>query len=359
MRLFMQTKRKGNQRFWVAGGLAAVGLGIVVPMCCVMGQSKNPVMSVLGIEVTMPGTSHQGPLPPLTDEQARVQDRLEKDLARLAGEIGERNTRHPVAYAEAMRFIEGRLAAVGYEVGRQTYEVKGRSWSNLIAEIRGTGKAEEIVVIGAHYDSAPGTPGANDNGTGVVALLALADLLKGFKPDRTLRFVAFANEEPPYFQTDAMGSLVYAKECKQRGDKVVAMLALETMGYYRDKPGSQKYPAPFSWFYPDTGNFIAFIGDGASMDLVKEIVESFRRHAAFPSEGGAVPRSVEGAGWSDHWSFWQCGYPGLMVTDTAPFRYPHYHRATDTPDRIDYERLARVVVGLRDVTMDVCSGPAP
>jgi hypothetical protein len=343
----------------LAGATAVVGLCALVPMCCVLGQSTHPVAAILGIEVTMPGASHAGPLPPLTDEQTRMKDGLERDLTRLAGEIGERNTRRPIAYAEAMRFVEGRLAAAGQDVSRQTYDVKGRPCSNLVVEMVGKAKADEIVVIGAHYDSAPGTPGANDNGSGTVALLALADLLREFKPDRTLRFVAFCNEEPPHFQTDAMGSLVYAKACKDRGDKVIAMLALETMGYYRDKPGSQHYPLPFSWFYPTTGNFIAFIGDGPSMDLVKDGVGSFRRHAAFPCEGGAVPRSVEGAGWSDHWSFWQCGYPGVMVTDTAPFRYPHYHRPTDTPNRIDEERLARVVVGLRDVIVDLCTCPAP
>ncbi|MDZ4734587.1 MAG: M28 family peptidase [Nitrospirota bacterium] len=332
-------------------------LMVIGTSCLLVGQSENPLASAMGITVTMPGTSHSGPLPPLTEEQTRVRDGLTKDLERLAGEIGERNLSLPIAYAEAARFVEGRLTDASHEVRRQTYEVKGRPCVNLVAEIPGKGRADEIVVIGAHYDSAPWTPGANDNGSGTVALLALAELLKDFKPDRTLRFVAFANEEPPYFQTDAMGSLVYAKECKRLGENIVAMLALETMGYFRDAPNTQKYPAPFSWFYPNTGNFIAFIGDTESMPLVREVVGSFRRHAAFPSEGGAVPDRVEGAGWSDHWSFWQCGYPGVMVTDTAPFRYPHYHRPTDTPDKVNNDRLARVVVGLRDVITELCSPP--
>jgi hypothetical protein len=335
------------------------GLAAVSSCYLVLGQSEQPLASLMGATVVMPGATHAGPLPPLNDAATQVRDRLQKDLGRLAGEIGERNLSRPVAYAEAMRFVEGRLAAAGYEVQRQTFEVKGRPCVNLVAERKGTIAAEGIVVIGAHYDSAPGTPGANDNGSGTVALLSLADLLKDFKPDRTLRLVAFANEEPPYFQTDAMGSLVYAKACKARNDKIVAMLSLETMGYYRDKAGSQKYPAPFSWFYPDTGNFIAFIGNRESEALVKSVTGSFREHAAFPSEGGAVPGRIEGVGWSDHWSFWQCGYPGVMVTDTAHFRYPHYHRPTDTPDRIDYDRLARVVVGLREVVVDLCHDSAP
>ncbi len=350
----IHTKRS---RLWAVGGVAVgVAVAVATPIWCVMAQSQSPLASIMGAAVDMPGESHRGPLPPLNDEQIRVRDGLQKDLERLAGQIGERNTLHPVAYAEAARFVERRLAGAGYAVDRQSYEVKGRPIVNLVAEIKGGGRADEIVVIGAHYDSAPGTPGANDNGTGTVALLALADLLRPFAPDRTLRLVAFANEEPPHFQTEAMGSLVYAQECKLRGDRIVAMLALETMGYFDDTPGSQKYPAPFRWFYPDTGNFIAVIGNTDSMTLVKEVVGSFRRHAAFPSEGGAVPDRIEGAGWSDHWAFWQCGYPGVMVTDTAPFRYPHYHLATDTPDKIDYDRLARVVLGLRDVIEELCAG---
>ena len=331
-------------------------------------QVKGKVMSKVGITVEMPGKSHQGPLPQLTAEQAQVRDQLQADLLKLAGDIGERNLHHAAAYAEATKFMEDRLTgagntAAGYKVRRQIYQVKGRPCVNLEAEIPGTARAKEIVVIGAHYDSAIDTPGANDNGSGAVALLALADLLKTLKPERTLRFVAFANEEPPYFQTDAMGSLVYARECQQRGDNIVAMLSLETMGYYDDTPSSQKYPPPYNQFYPSTGNFIAFVGNTESKPLVKQVVLSFRQHAQFPSEGGAVPGSMQGVGWSDHWSFWQCGYPGVMVTDTAPFRYPPYHTPTDTTDTVDYARLARVVLGLRDVTVELtcpaANPPAP
>lgn len=354
----MLIPRAGRRWSW-ASMAALTGVFAVSVGWFVASVAEQPLASLMGATVVMPGASHAGPLPPLTGVQAEVRNSLQKDLGRLAGEIGERNLTRPVAYAEAMRFVEGHLAATGYDVQRQTYEVKGRPCVNLIAERKGTKTADDIVLIGAHYDSAPGTPGANDNGSGTVALLSLADLLKDFKPERTLRLVAFANEEPPSFQTEAMGSLVYAQACKARGDRIIAMLSLETMGYYRDKAGSQKYPAPFSWFYPDTGDFIAFIGNRESEALVKDITGSFRKHAAFPSEGGAVPGRIEGVGWSDHWSFWQCGYPGVMVTDTAHFRYPHYHQPTDTPERIDYDRLARVVVGLRDVITDLCHGSSP
>lgn len=172
---------------------------------------------------------------------------------------------------------------------------------------------------------------------------------------RSVRFVLFVNEEPPFFQTEQMGSLVYARRCRQRNERVTAMLSLETIGYYSDKKGSQQYPAPFNMFYPDTGNFIGFIGNIESKSLIKQATAGFRRHAKFPSQGGAIPDAVAGVGWSDHWAFWQAGYPALMVTDTAPFRYPYYHDPRDKPGRLDYERMARVVEGLENVVADLAT----
>ena len=196
-------------------------------------------------------------------------------------------------------------------------------------------------------------PGANDNGSGPAALLELARAFAGARPARTLRFVAFVNEEPPHFQTDAMGSLVYARGCRERGERVVAMLSLETIGYYTDAPGSQNYPFPLGLFYPSEGNFLGFVGNTASEQLVFDAIGSFRRHTRVPSEGGVLDERLPGIGWSDHWSFWQMGYPAIEITDTAPFRYAHYHEATDTPDKLDYDGFARVVVGLERVIADL------
>ncbi|MEA3275961.1 MAG: M28 family peptidase, partial [Pseudomonadota bacterium] len=197
-----------------------------------------------------------------------------------------------------------------------------------------------------------GSPGANDNGSGVAAVLELARLLAGRALARTVRFVAFVNEEPPFSYTPEMGSLVHARAARDRGDRIQAMLSLETIGHYSDRPGSQRYPYPLSLFYPDTADFIGFVGNLGSRQLVRSAVQSFRRHAFFPSEGAAVPAWVKGVGWSDHWSFWQAGYPAIMVTDTAFFRYAHYHSAGDTPEKIDYARTARVVEGLASVIAD-------
>ena len=271
-------------------------------------------------------------------------------MAHLAEEIGERNVfRRPRQLARAADYVEAEWAEMGYEVERQVYEVFGTTCCNLEAELRGTTSPEEIVVIGAHYDSVVGTPGANDNASGVAALLTLAREFSHRKPGRTLRFVAFVNEEPPCFQTEKMGSWVYARRCRQRGEKVTAMLSLETIGYYSDAPGSQQYPPLVGLLYPSKGNFIAFVGNTRSRDLVRRVVGAFRRSEPFPSEGGALPQLIPGIGFSDHWSFCQEGYSAVMVTDTAMYRYPYYHEPEDTLDKIDFERLARVVRGLHAV----------
>jgi Zn-dependent M28 family amino/carboxypeptidase len=254
----------------------------------------------------------------------------------------------------AADFLEASFAQAGYKVQRQGYTVDKQTYYNLEVEIPGTQRADEIVIIGGHYDSVSGSPGANDNGTGAAATLELARLFAGKKPSRTLRFVEFVNEEPPFFFSEGMGSLVYASRCKQRSENVVAMLSLETIGYYSDQIGSQKYPLPeLSSIYPLQGNFISFIGNLASGSLVKDAIASFRRHTKFPSEGTALPNEITGVSWSDQWSFWQQGYPGIMVTDTAPFRYPYYHTSDDTPDKVNYDRLARVVAGLEYAIADL------
>ena len=229
------------------------------------------------------------------------------------------------------------------------YEIQSLQVRNLVAEQVGTSSPERIVVIGAHYDSVMGTAGANDNGTGVAAMLELARRFAGQPTHRTLRFVAFVNEEPPFCFSNTMGSRVYARRCRARGDRIDAMLSLETIGYYSDSRGSQAYPFPFSFFYPNTGNFIGFVGNLRSGALTRQCIKAFRERAAFPAQGTSAPGFLPGIFWSDHWSFWKEGYRAVMVTDTAPFRYPYYHTAQDTPDKVDYERTARVVTGLEHV----------
>lgn len=306
--------------------------------------------------IRMPLKSFRGPLPGLTPAQAGLRDELRRDVEKLAGEIGDRNVHRPRQLRAAAEYIEGVFTNAGFKVSRQSYTAGGETCDNLEVEIPGRTNRDEIVVIGAHYDSVAGCPGANDNGSAVASLLALARRWAGRESPRTVRFVAFVNEEPPFFQTEQMGSLVYARRCRERGEKVVAMVSLETMGCYSTEKGSQKYPFPFGLFYPSRGDFIAFVGNTSSGGLVRRCIKTFRERAAFPSEGGALPGKLPGVGWSDHWSFWQAGYPAIMVTDTAPFRYPHYHTAEDTPDKIDYARLARVVEGMEKVLDELAGG---
>ena len=301
----------------------------------------------------MPDKSWSSTPPPLSDEEHLIRDNLKRHVEMLAGEIGERNVWHPEALEAAALYIRKTLEDSGYEVQTQAFESGDMTVQNLEAELPGEGEPEEIIILGAHYDSVAGTPGANDNGSGVAAMLEIARLLAGNTYSRTIRFVAFANEEPPFFYSEAMGSRVYAARSRERGEVIKAMLALETIGYYSDEPGSQQYPIPFGLFYPDTGNFIGFVGNLSSRRLVRQAVGAFRASTPFPSEAVAAPGWMMGIHWSDHWSFWQEGYPAIMITDTALFRYQHYHAPTDTSEKIDYWSLARVTEGVANVVTEL------
>ncbi|MCW5550568.1 MAG: M28 family peptidase [Verrucomicrobiae bacterium] len=303
--------------------------------------------------IRMPSKSFSGPLPALSPPQEAFSAELRQHVEKLAGEIGERNVYLPKKLTAAADYIESTLSAAGHTVARQSYPAGGESCDNLEVEVLGSVWPDEIVVIGAHYDSVVGSPGADDNASGVAALLALAHRPELQKPGRTLRFVAFVNEEPPFFQTEQMGSLVYARRCRERGERIVAMLSLESLGYYQAAEGSQKYPFPIGVFYPSRGDFVAFVGRTKDRALVRRCVKQFREQAQFPSEGGALPGALPGIGWSDHWAFWQVDYPAVMATDTAPFRSRHYHTDNDTPDKLDYDRFARVIDGLASVIEDL------
>jgi Zn-dependent M28 family amino/carboxypeptidase len=276
---------------------------------------------------------------------------LRAHVQRLAGEIGERNVFRPSALRAAADFIAAEWQAQAYRVAAQTYEVRGIACANLEVTRKGTKTPDEIIVVGAHYDSVIGSPGANDNGSGVAALLAMTRSFAGEEPDRTIRFVAFVNEEPPFFSTPRMGSDVYARAARARGDDIRLMLSLETIGCYRDEAGTQRYPPLLGRFYPDRGNFIAFVANLRSRHQLRQAAQAFRTHSEVPVEALATFGLMPGIAWSDHLSFWRQGYRAVMITDTAFYRYPHYHTAEDTPDKVAYDVLARVTAGLhRTVT---------
>lgn len=310
------------------------------------------------IALNMPGRSSKGVAsatgPP---DRAEVRERLEADIRALAERIGERNLAHPEALDAAADHIRAALESAGYEVREQPFEapgftlpggreVPGKTVRNLEARTAAGDASSGVIVVGAHYDTVLGSPGADDNGSGVAALLELARRVRNGSARREIRFVFFVNEEMPFFGEEGMGSLAYAQRCKDDGERVVTMLSLETLGYYAEGKGSQRLPWYLKPFYPNRGNFVAFVTHTGHRGLLRRTVGTFRRNAEVPSRGAAVPRSIEGVSWSDHWSFWQMGYPALMVTDTAFLRNPHYHSRDDTPDTLDLDRLAGVVLGL-------------
>jgi len=273
-----------------------------------------------------------------------LQARLRAHVEYLAGAIGERNPLRYASLEQARLYIEGAFADLGYKIRHDAYQVDGRAYRNVIAEAPGRDPEAELLLVGAHYDTAAGTPGADDNASGVATLLELARSLRSAGPLRTLRWVAFTLEEPPSFWTPRMGSWVHARNCRARGERIAGMISLEMVGYFRIERRSQQYPLELMrWFYPSQGNFIAVAGNFRSRKLVRSLARKLK--SSFPVESTALP-FVPGVGLSDNWSFWQEGYPAVMVTDTAFFRNPHYHMSSDLPETLDYAGMADLVSGL-------------
>jgi Zn-dependent M28 family amino/carboxypeptidase len=312
--------------------------------------------------------SRRESLAPLSTAENLVSAKLRAHILMLAGSIGARSlTSNPAGLEKAAQYIEYCLSEYNYNRSQQdfmasVYTPTSVSYDgavalqnkvctrNIIAELKGSKFPQEIIVLGAHYDSVYDCPAANDNGSGVAALLELARLLSKFESERTIRFVAFTNEEPPYFGTEDWGAQQYAAVCHERAEKVIAMFSLETMGYYSDVAGSQLFPHDvFGLVYPKQGDFIAFVSNMKSRRLLNKVTKLFRNATSFPCEKVAVPEAIRGVAYSDHAAFWKYDYPALMITDTAFYRYPHYHSAADTPDKVDYDSLARVVFGLAEV----------
>ncbi|HEY8605793.1 MAG TPA: M28 family peptidase [Noviherbaspirillum sp.] len=327
------------------GWRATAGGAVLAPLLGAVALAGSGA----GYMLKMPGQSYPGALPAPTAEEKLLAQRLHAHVERLAR--SERNTSRPADLEAAAEYLETTLSGFGLSVREQAFMADGVRVRNLEVSIPPRAprlQAPPVLVVGAHYDSARGTPGANDNASGCAALLELARGLHNAPPvhGHEIRLVLFVNEEAPYFGTGEMGSLVHARELRKRGEKVTGMLSLETMGYYAQQKGSQRYPKPLDRIYPDTGNFLGFVADLGSRDLLHRVIQAFRGHASLPSEGVAAPASLRGVDWSDHWAYRQAGFPALMVTDTAFYRYPYYHTPEDTADKLDYERLALAVRGL-------------
>ena len=261
----------------------------------------------------------------------------------------ERHFLRPRALAAAADYIDAAWHAQGYVPERETFTVNGVNCANVV--ITRPGRLDELLLIGAHYDTVRGSPGADDNASGVAALLELSRAFTAVVPAVTMRFVAFTNEEPPFFFTHQQGSVVHARAARALGERIALMISLEMLGYYDDRPGSQRYPPLFRWFYPDRGNFLGFVSDLRSRGSMQRAAAAFRAASQLPLETCATFRWIPGVGWSDHAPFWRQGYRAFMVTDTAFHRNPNYHTADDRPPTLDYGRFAAAVNGLSATVM--------
>lgn len=278
----------------------------------------------------------------------QVESHLRDTVYYLSKEIGERNYLDIGKLCLAADFIETKLVSFGCIAERQSFLYRNNTYYNVWTEVKGTGvPGEDIIVIGAHYDSAVGTPGADDNASGVAGLLELARLTAGNPLKRTVRFVAFTLEEPPAFMTSCMGSYEYAKRLRDEGVKVDGMISLEMLGYFCSNEGCQLYPASlFSLFYPKEGDFISFVGNLSSRAFTHKVCNAFKEVSSFPVESLNAPAFIPGVDFSDHRNFWKFGYPAFMITDTAFYRNPNYHSPGDTPETLDYIKSAEIITGL-------------
>jgi Zn-dependent M28 family amino/carboxypeptidase len=280
-----------------------------------------------------------------------VIENLYRYVEYLSVKIGERHLWKEDSLSKASDYIESEFHNIGYAVQRQTYSCYGRSVSNLIAKKGGAG--ERLVVIGAHYDTVPGTPGADDNASAVAGLLELARLHRESLKKRNLVFVAFVNEEPPCFGSHNMGSMVYARYLRERKVSVDVMISLEMIGYFCHEP-IQRYPLPcMRLFYPKTADFIGVVGNFHSSNYVSFLKKAIKKHSAINARSLTAPEYLGGINLSDNSSFWHYGYRAVMVTDTSFFRNKNYHQESDTIDTLNFGAMTEVVKGLYFSLFDI------
>lgn len=281
-----------------------------------------------------------------------IHTKLEATVNFLAGTIGPRSYQHLGNLDASAEFISGSFESFGYAVESQSYEVEGHQVRNIIAERRGHEDPDRVLIIGAHYDTRTETPGADDNASGVAVLLELARLHAQTPFRKTIRFVAFTLEEAPFFRSPQMGSRVYASSLKARGDLVEAMISLEMLGYYSDEADSQSFPFFWlRWWHPSEGNFITVVSNFSSTGLQTRVRDALKSSMSLPVETFTGPWWVPGVDLSDHGSFWNEGYPAVMLTDTAFYRNPHYHEKTDRPETLNYDAMAELVKGVSNVIL--------
>lgn len=291
-------------------------------------------------------------LPVLSDDTGVK--KLFAHVQHLSVQIGSRSVYEYSNIKKTETYIKSVLEELGLGYSTQEFRYRNNLFSNIIVSIPGREEPDDIFIIGAHYDTVSGTPGADDNGSGVAVLLEVCRLLNTQELSRTLRLIFFVLEEPPAFRTASMGSYVYAKQARLDKENIYGMISLEMVGFFSNKKGAQSFPAPFmSLFYSNVPDFIGVVGNFKSRQLVKKISESIKRGSAIPIESLATFRFLPGIDWSDHGSFWKMGYPAVMITDTSFYRNPNYHKGSDTINTLDFLKMAEVVRGLIQVVRDL------
>lgn len=279
-----------------------------------------------------------------TVNRDRLRDNLYRHVYHLSEHIGERHLWRGDTLHETASYIFEQFECAGYRPYRQQYTAYKKPVANVIAEKSGNKK--ELIVIGAHYDTVPGSPGADDNASAVAGLLELARLLRQTESRYGFAFAGFANEESPSFGSDYMGSMQYADFLKKRGAKIKFMISLEMIAYF-DSRQAQDYPfRAMRLFYPKTGDFLAIIGDFASSRYVKSLTGKIHRKKLVKVRSLIAPQQLGGINRSDHSAFWHYGYNALMITDTSQYRNKHYHRETDTIETLNFDALTKVVSSL-------------
>jgi Zn-dependent M28 family amino/carboxypeptidase len=287
-------------------------------------------------------------IPAMSIDRSDIAARARDIVTELSTRYPSRNGLNPPALHGAAAYVEQEFRALGYRVESHHYPSDGVLVRNIAVVKQGQEPSRPCLVLGAHYDSVIGTPGADDNASGIAAVLELARLLKDQPNRRTIHFVAFTHEEPPYFYTRHMGSRHYAQELKEQNVTVHAMFSLEMLGYAGERM-PQSYPFPLLrqlGGYPRYGNYLALVGNLRSRHLLARVKKLMRTHCSVGVESLCAPGFLPPVFLSDHASFWRHGYPALLVTDTAFLRNPHYHLGSDMADTLNYGFLADVVCGL-------------
>ncbi len=313
----------------------AIWTGIVILLLAVAAG----VLLLMITQPVLPGT-HSGSVVSVGPE------RLEEHVTTLLERFNPRDELHPENLDSAAVYIAKQFRAAGGRVSEQPYEVNGHTYRNVVATFGR--ETSDRIIVGAHYDTAGPLPGADDNASGVAGLLELATLLGRSVLPMTIELVAFTLEEPPHFRTEFMGSRVHARSMVDRDLSVRLMISLEMIGYFSDEENSQMLPSPvIRPFYPSAGNFIAVVGRFGLGGEVRMVKKAMRSASDLPVYSICAPPSlVRGVDFSDHLNYWNAGFDAVMITDTAFFRNPNYHTEHDTPDSIDFEKMAQVVEGV-------------